>query len=193
MCGVKKPRALTVWVILAALSAPPAAWALAKPVRLLAPVLNGMTCDGAVCVEEPARLAEAAALYEDALLKIAARGTPLQQRPRMAFCSTDACYRAFGGGAERAITYPWLGSLIAPTSWAPHFARHELIHALQAQELGAIGMLRKPAWFREGMAYAWSEPPPEDMPVQFAPLRAQFEAWLDGTGQRRLWHEARRL
>lgn len=179
------------WSALAVLLlAPLMLWAFAKPLRLWAPSLHGMTCADDVCVEDAGRLLEAVALYDAALARIAARGTPLRQRSRMAFCSTDACYRAFGGGAERAITYPWVGSLIAPTSWAPHFARHELIHALQGQQLGEIGMLLKPAWFREGMAYAWSDPPPDDMPEAFLPLRERFEAWYAGIDAGRLWIEA---
>lgn len=187
---MRRRRMLRGSILLVLLLAPPALWAFAKPLRLWAPSLHGLSCAEAVCVEEAERLAEATALYESALSRIDTFGTPLRKRPRMVFCSTDACYRAFGGGAERAITYPWVGSLIAPTSWAPHFARHELIHALQGQQLGEIGMLRKPAWFREGMAYAWSEPPPEDMPDAFVPLRDRFEAWYAQIDARRLWIEA---
>lgn len=188
--SMRRRRILRGSILLVLLLAPPALWAFAKPLRLWAPSLHGLSCAEAVCVEEAERLAEATALYESALSRIDTFGTPLRKRPRMVFCSTDACYRGFGGGAERAITYPWVGSLIAPTSWAPHFARHELIHALQGQQLGEIGMLRKPAWFREGMAYAWSEPPPEDMPDAFVPLRDRFETWYAQIDARRLWIEA---
>jgi hypothetical protein len=193
--AVSRPRrSLRRWSVFFAVPlAALALWAFAKPMRLWAPELHGMTCADAVCVEQTERLAEATALYAAALARIDARGTPLRERPRMTFCATDACYRAFGGGAERAINYPWVGSLIAPTSWAPHFVRHELIHALQGQQLGEIGMLRKPAWFREGMAYAWSEPPAEDMPDAFVPLRERFEAWVAGIDAQRLWIEAGEL
>jgi hypothetical protein len=42
-----------------ALALPLAAWAFVKPVRVLAPELEGLECEGSVCVDDPARRAEA--------------------------------------------------------------------------------------------------------------------------------------
>src|SRR5258708_27025052 len=45
-------------VFIALLALPVAAWALVKPVRVLAPQLAGLTCHGEVCVDDPSRLPE---------------------------------------------------------------------------------------------------------------------------------------
>lgn len=175
---------------LAFLAAPLTAWAFAKPVRLLLPELNGVTCNESVCVDDIERMQEAKALYDSAHEHVSDTLTPLANRPRMVFCAHADCYRSFGGGLERAITYPGIGSLIAPASWSPHFARHELIHALQAQELGPVRMLRGPEWFREGMAYSVSEPPIDDMPPQFEAFRDQYEEWSAGIESTEIWSKA---
>lgn len=179
--------------LLAALALPLTAWSFAKPVRLLLPELNDVTCSDSVCVDDAGRMLQAKSLYESAHEHVSAKLTPLADRPLMVFCSTAACYRSFGGGSERAITYPKLGSLIAPSSWSPHFARHELVHALQAQELGSIRMMRGPEWFREGMAYSVSDPPGHDMPPQFQKYRTQYEAWAAGLDTTELWSAAAKL
>lgn len=178
---------------LALLALPLTAWSFAKPLRLLAPEFNGVTCFESVCVDDRSRMGEAKALYQSAHKHVSDKLTPLTDHPVMVFCSTLDCYKSFGGGAERAITYPKLGSLIAPSSWAPHFARHELIHALQAQELGAVRMMRGPPWFREGMAYSVSEPPSHDMPPQFQGYRTQYESWAASIETTELWSAARTL
>ena len=172
------------------LALPLVTWVFAKPIRLLLPEQNGVLCADSVCVDDTERMHEARALYDSAHLHVCDKITPLKDRPLMVFCSTDACYRSFGGGPERAITYPRLGSLIAPNSWASHFTRHELVHALQAQELGAIRMMLAPAWFREGMAYSVSDPPSHDMPPQFQGYRDQYESWAKGITKSELWSSA---
>ena len=172
------------------LALPFTAWAFAKPIRLLLPQQNGVTCLDSVCVDDPKRMHEAAALYDLAHSYVDIKLTPLNGRPLMVFCSTANCYRSFGGGRERAITYPKLGTLIAPSSWAPHFVRHELVHALQAQKLGAVQMMLSPAWFREGMAYSVSDPPDYDMPQQFESYRDEYESWRIGIANSELWSSA---
>ena len=178
---------------LALVAVPISAWSFAKPVRLLLPELNGVICSESVCVDDIDRMQEAQELYDSAHDYVSTRLSPLMNRPLMVFCSHADCYRSFGGGLERAMTYPNFGSLIAASSWSPHFARHELIHALQAQELGAIRMLRGPEWFREGMAYSVSEPPVDDMPPQFQAFRDQYEEWAAGIEGTELWSEASSL
>ena len=175
------------------LALPLTAWAFAKPIRLLLPERNDVICADSVCVDDADRMREARALYDSAHSHVHNRLTPLKDRPLMVFCSTAACYRSFGSGAERAITYPKLGSLIAPSSWAPHFARHELIHALQAQELGAVRMMLGPVWFREGMAYSVSDSPSHDMPARFQVYRDQCESWAMGFAKVKLWSSASEL
>ena len=181
------------FLFVALLALPLTAWAFAKPVRLLLPELNGVTCLDSVCVDDATRMSEAKALYESAHEHVSSKLTPIAGRPLMVFCSTAACYKSFGGGAERAITYPNFGSLIAPSSWAPHFARHELVHALQAKELGAVRMMLGPPWFREGMAYSVSDPPSHDMPRQFQGYRDQYESWAMGIETAEIWSAAGKL
>ncbi len=186
-------KQLFIVLALALLAVPLTAWSFAKPVRLLLPHLNGVTCSESVCVDDIERMQEARAPYDAAHAHVSARVTPLEHRPRMVFCARTECYASFGDRLERAITYPYAGSLIAPASWSPHFARHELIHALQAQELGAVRMLRGPEWFREGMAYSVSEPPAEDMPQQFEASRDQYEAWAAALNGTDIWAQASSL
>ena len=184
---------LFIVLAIALLAVPLTAWSFAKPVRLLLPELKGVTCSESICVDDIERMQEAKDLYDAAHAHVSFRITPLENRPRMVFCARTDCYTSFGGGLERAITYPNLGSLIAPASWSPHFARHELIHALQAQELGAVRMLRGPDWFCEGMAYSVSEPPVEDMPQQFEAFRNQYNEWAAGLNGADIWAKASSL
>ena len=107
-------KRLLLVALMGMLALPLTAWSFVKPVRLLAPELNGVTCSESVCVDDAMHLSQAKALYESAHEHVSSRLTPLTDRPLMVFCSTAACYRSFGGGSERAITYPKLGSLIAP-------------------------------------------------------------------------------
>ncbi len=180
-------------LLIALLLLPISAWAFAKPIRLLLPQQNGVTCLDSVCVEDAERMSEATALYDSAHLYVRSTLTPLRGRPLIVFCSTANCYRSFGGGEERAITFPKLGSIIAPNSWAPHFVRHELIHALQSQELGAVKMMLVPAWFREGMAYSISDPPNYDMPPQFLNFRSEYDSWSVGLTNSEIWSSGSKL
>jgi len=59
------PKRLVVGALL--LAAPIAAWALVKPLRVLAPQLEGLACDEWVCIDDASRRAEAKRLYRDAL------------------------------------------------------------------------------------------------------------------------------
>ena len=186
---MKLKRALMIVLLLL----PIGAWAFVKPTRLLLPQQNGVTCLDSVCVDDVERMHEAIALYDSGHSYVDNMLSPLAGRPLMVFCSTATCYKSFGGGGERAISYPNLGSLIAPNSWAPHFIRHEFIHALQVQELGPIQMLMAPAWFREGMAYSISDPPSYDMPPQFQTYRSEYESWASGIPTSQIWASAKEL
>ena len=77
---------------------PVATWAFAKPVRMIAPGVHGLACQGAVCVERAERMVDAVALYDDAYKFVESRLSQFDSRPRMIFCSTAECYRTFGGG-----------------------------------------------------------------------------------------------
>jgi hypothetical protein len=164
-------------IALVLLSLPALAWSFAKPLRLLVPEWNGVTCTRSVCSDDPARLQHAVSLYRTTLGTFRVEGRPFDHRPRFIYCTTALCYRNFGGGNERAISYPYLGTLIAPTSWQDYITRHELVHWVQFKELGAVTTMRTPVWFREGMAYALSGAPDSDIPDHYRPMIERYERW----------------
>ncbi len=173
---------------------PFAAWAFVKPLRALAPQLEGLTCRGSVCVDDPSRGAEALALYRDAVQQVQASVGTLDTMPRAVFCSTAACSEKFGFTAVLAYTVGTSAIVISHRAWRPYLIRHELIHYLQNERLGSIrAWLFKPVWFREGMAYAMSGDPRVPLPEPLEGYRSQFEIWLEQVGRARLWVEAERL
>ncbi|MBT8131052.1 MAG: hypothetical protein KJO35_02190 [Gammaproteobacteria bacterium] len=180
-------------ILLVLLCLPVAAWAFAKPIRILAPGVFGVVCHGAVCVEDEERSDGAVVLYDEAYAFVESRLSKLHTKPRVIFCSTTRCYRFFGGGRELAISYPRIGSIISAAAWKPHFVRHELIHHLQFQQLGAVGTMLDPAWFREGMAYSVSEPPEQDLPPQFREYQERYDLWSRSVDPGQLWVAAKRL
>jgi len=181
-------------LIVVALALPFAAWAFVKPVRVLAPQLEGLTCERGVCVDDPARRARATALYDDALRAVEKSVATLQTRPRAVFCSTEACARSFGITEHNAYTVGTFAIVVGDRGWWPFFVRHELIHHLQNERLGGLRMwLFKPLWFREGMAYSLSGDPRHPLPEPLQGYRSSFDAWYASIGRARLWTEASRL
>ena len=190
-----KPRfsiwriALLLWVV-----APAAAWAVVKPVRVVAPELAGVTCStAAVCVDDPAALNAAGQLYAQALAFVAAEVTPLEGTPRVVFCASQACADAFGLGARSAVTVGTVGSVIGPRAWKPYYVRHELIHQLQGQRLGVARLFLKPSWFSEGMAYALSQDPRHPLGEPWEDYRQRFISWRQTVGKGDLWSAAEKL
>ena len=185
---------LKLLVLAALLAAAPVTWAAFKPIRVMAPEWVGMTCDGRVCVEEPARMAAAKTVYADALAFVDHRVGVIQAPPRMAFCSTLACSRRFGFTSQGAYTVGTSGIAISHRGWAPYFARHELIHHLQNERLGTIRAgFFKPAWWREGMAYSLSEDPRRPLPPSLERQRAAYETWEKALRGRDVWQAAATL
>src|SRR6266850_441649 len=187
-------RVLRKSILAMGLVAPLAAWAFIKPVRVIAPELEGLTCVDRVCVDDPARLAEAATLYRDALQFVQASVGALQTAPRAVFCATAACSRNFGFARSQAYTVGTAAIVISHRGWRPYFVRHELIHHLQNERLGSLRTwLFKPVWFREGMAYSLSRDPRHPLPEPLQGYRSQFEAWFQQVGPARVWQEAEQL
>jgi len=181
-----------IFAVLVAL--PIAAWALVKPVRVLAPELEGLTCVGRVCVDDPSRRAEAVTLYQDAVQYVQTSVGALQTAPRAVFCATPACSKKFGFTHQNAYTVATLSFVISDRGWRPYFVRHELIHHLQNEHLGSLrAWLFKPPWFREGMAYSLSQDPRNPLPEPLQGYRSRFEAWLKQVGPAKLWVEAEQL
>ena len=164
-------------LVLAIVLIPALAWSYAKPLRLLLPHLTEVQCNGPVCVEDPRVMNQAIELYGSAVTKIFAADIPLRARPTFVYCSTTECYRSFGGGNERAISYPFLGTVIAPESWQRYITQHELVHWFQFYEIGPVSTMMKPEWFREGMAYVYSSAPESDIPGHYLPMMIKYNEW----------------
>ena len=188
-----KLRALMLASVALVLVAPLVAWAAFKPVRILAPALNNVTCVERVCADDPSRLDHASELQRNALAEVARKLGTVEDAPLTIFCSTRECYRSFGGGAERGATlFDW-GVILPPESWVAHIVEHEYIHMLQAQELGLFGREQTPAWFKEGMPFLVSNPPAYDLPAYARPFVARYKAWEQRVGRENVWAEAARL
>ena len=183
-------RAIKLVSVALALVALPLAWAAFKPIRILAPALNGVTCTGRVCVDDPSRLGQASDLQRNAVAEVARKLSRLEEAPLSVFCSTRECYRSFGGGMERGATLFDLGVILPPESWVAHIVEHEYIHMLQAQELGLLGRERTPAWFKEGMPFFLSDPPAHDLPDYARPLVARYKSWDQEVGREHVWEAA---
>jgi len=187
---MKQRRALGLAALASLVALPAIAWAAFKPVRILVPALNGVTCVAHVCVEEIYRLTEAQALQHHAVAAVARKLLPLEEAPLTVFCSTRECYQSFGGGMERGAAILDWGVILPPESWVAHIVEHEYIHMLQAQQLGLLGRERTPQWFKEGMPFFISSPPPGDLPDYARPLVAQYQAWERKEGRSTVWKKA---
>ncbi|MFM9917017.1 MAG: hypothetical protein ACKVOX_14495 [Rhizobacter sp.] len=184
-----KRLALVIFVV-----APVAAWIFVKPIRVVFPSVQGLSCVSAsVCVEDADKVEAAAALYEEAFDFVSTTVAPLRNRPRLVFCRTEACANRFGLGARAALTVGRFGTVIGPRAWTPYLVRHELIHSVQCEQLGVLRVLRMPSWFVEGMAYSLSGDPRAPLPQPLEGYRSDFESWYETIDKRLVWHEARRL
>lgn len=188
-------RIVKVIVAVATALAPFACWALIKPLRVLAPELAGLHCfDGQVCIDDPARLAEAQSLRHEAVAFVNQRVARIENTPRMLFCTTAACEKTFGFTSNAAYNVGTSGLVVARRGWKPYFIRHELIHHVQAERLGALKMWAStPTWFIEGMAYSWSEDPRRPLPPQLEAYRQAFEAWATTLPPKQVWAAAASL
>ena len=185
-------RILVPFIVL--LLIPGASWAFYKPVRVLAPELNGVTCVGdVICMEDATRFEEASTLYAEAFAFVNATVDVMEQRPRAIFCSTQDCFQSFGFNRAAARTVGVSGIVIGPRGWKPRFMRHEMIHHLQAERLGVYEQWRSPEWFSEGMAYALSGDPRRSLSEPWQGYRSQFGAWFKLVGREGLWEEAAKL
>ena len=109
------------------------------------------------------------------------------------FCASEGCYQSFGFKNASAESIGRFCIVVSPRAWKPYYIRHEMIHRLQAQQLGLFTMWREPQWFIEGIAYSLSEDPRPMIAEPFQQYRSQFETWYREVGKERLWAEARKL
>lgn len=184
-----KRLALLVFIVVPAL-----AWAVVRPVRVLAPELAGVVCVGeSLCMDDPSQEQRARALYDEAVTFVGRNIAVVEGRPRIVFCATPACAQSFGLGARSAVTLATFGTVVGPRAWQPHYVRHELIHYVQARRLGVAGVLLRPSWFLEGMAYGLSADPRKPLAEPFESYRARFLHWYGSIDKTRLWQEAQTL
>lgn len=181
-------------VILLLIVTPLLAWFVIKPVRLTAPELSAVHCDEQeLCVDNDEYYEKARQLRSEAIEFLASELGTLNHEPKFVFCSTWECARNFGLGERSAVSFASIGIAFSPRAWKPYYVRHELIHQLQVQELGAFSSLLYPSWLIEGMAYSLSEDPRRPLSQPWEAYRAQFEDWLTSIEPSHIWSEAEKL
>jgi hypothetical protein len=183
-------------LVLATLSALPlVTWAAFKPIRVLAPELAGVQCtEENICIDDLKKLEQARVLRDESVRFVESRIGKVEQVPRYIFCSSAACAKSFGITSNAAYHVGEFGIVIGPRGWHPHFARHELIHHLQMENIGSLhALLFTPTWFIEGMAYSLSEDPRKPLPQPLEGSRSQFERWFPSVQSQDLWATARAL
>lgn len=189
----KRPPLRRLALVLGAI-VPALAWAIVKPVRVVAPEWVGITCTSqSICVDDPSKASEAQALYAEAIAFVGTNVSAVPGQPRITFCSSQACAENFGLGVRSAVTLGTFGTVIGPRAWEPYYVRHELIHYLQGRQLGVLQLLVKPSWFVEGMAYGLSEDPRAPLAQPFEGYRSAFLSWYKSVGREKLWIEGGRL
>lgn len=122
---------------------PVISWGLYKPVRVLAPELNGLTCiNERICLDDVSKTEEAELLYlESANITNNAIGN-FYNNPRAIFCITEKCYKSFGFSSPSvAHAVGDSGVVISPRGWRNTKIIHEFVHHIQAERIGVIQML----------------------------------------------------
>ena len=181
-------------VFLSLLVVPLASWAVYKPLRVLAPQWNGVSCvTEVVCVELPGKADDAITLYQESVGFVNASVGQIQNNPRVTFCATEECFQAFGFHAPaKARTVGVSGIVVGPAGWEQHILRHEIIHHLQSERLGVLGQWRSPPWFKEGMAYSLSMDT-RKLSEPFEGYRDKFQSWYSHVGKEHVWQAAKNL
>jgi hypothetical protein len=169
-------------------------WLAYKPVRVIVPQWNGVSCvTDEICVEFPEKNEEAKALYRSALEFVNESVGKVQSHPKVTFCSSAKCFEAFGFRAPaKAKTVGLSGIVVGPAGWKNHILRHEIIHHLQSEQLGIIGQWRSPPWFKEGMAYSLSKDT-RNLTEPFKSYCEKFDNWYREVGKEQVWVAARKL
>ncbi|TMP41991.1 hypothetical protein CWB96_08015 [Pseudoalteromonas citrea] len=169
-------------------------WFGYKPIRILAPELNGVDCVSAtICIEASSKLDTASELYASAHAFTEKQVTSFENNPRVIFCSTPSCFNSFGFNQMRAATLSTFGIIIGPSAWDSSFLSHEFIHHLQHEKLGNLEVwFDTPQWFMEGMAYSLSDER-EVLGEPWESYRDKFTHWSEGSNARNFWQSARSL
>ncbi|RXE87112.1 hypothetical protein [Pseudoalteromonas sp. A757] len=181
-------------LLVAVLLSPLFFWYGYKPIRILAPELNGLDCVSAtICIDDSSKLDEASKLYSSAYFFTEKKVASFEKSPRVIFCSTSACFNSFGLEEMRAITISTIGIVVGPRGWNSTFLSHEFVHHLQHEKLGDFEVwLDTPQWFMEGMAYSLTDTR-EVLDEPWESHRAKFELWNKNLDTNNFWQSARSL
>lgn len=173
---------------------PISCWAFVKPIRILAPSFNGVSCiTDQVCVEDETMSSDAIALYDEALLFVNNSIGNIKKPPQIIFCTTEACFNSFGFSLpSKAVNIGAYGVVVGPKGWKNYIVRHELIHHLQAERLGVLKQWNSDMWFKEGMAYSLSQDPRE-LSGKRLEYRTRFDAWHAKIDKNHFWQKAKAL
>jgi hypothetical protein len=77
--------------------------------------------------------------------------------PKFFFCSTDECFKSFGGSTSRAKSFGDYATLFSPRGMSIPIISHERSHAELYSRIDS--MRRIPQWFDEGLAVTVSDAP----------------------------------
>jgi hypothetical protein len=158
-----------------------------KPARILMPEINGVEClTQAICIDDTTRHDEAEALVAASVVDVENVLGSLKNYPKFVLCSTQRCYEKFGFKRAAAHAIGKSGIVIGPRGWMPHYVKHEIIHHWQAENIGIIKMLFVDEWLIEGMAYALSNDPRQELEQPWQSHREKFIQWYDTIDQNNL-------
>ena len=139
------------FLLICLLCIPVAIWMLYKPMRVIVPELNGVSCPNEdICTDNVLRYEEAIALYEEAYEFLNSSVGIIEKKPCVIFCASQACFQSFGFSKAAASTVGTSGIVIGPRGWKNYYIRHEMIHHLQAERLGVLKQWRSPLGSRRG-------------------------------------------
>ena len=91
-----------------------------------------------------------------------------------------ALFERFGFSRAAAAAVGKSAIVVGPRGWLPHYVKHELVHYWQAENIGVIRMLFCDDWLIEGMAYALSDDPREQLAPPWQAYRQEFRDWYAG-------------
>jgi hypothetical protein len=165
------------WILAVVLAVPVSAFAFYKPIRGLIPEAFGVSCVKNICVDDNKNADVARALFNSAKQYLAETHGLIIGEPKIIFCSTETCQRTFGLGNRAGYTLGSFGITIAPRGWKEFYVAHELIHDWQSENFGSLALLTGDKWLIEGMAYALSNDPRNELHEPFESYRQKFIAW----------------
>lgn len=182
-------------IVLIIIALPVALWGFYKPIRVLAPELNGLICiNDNICLDDIRKNEVAKRLYlKSASITNNAIGQ-FYKNPRAIFCTTETCYKSFGfKPTSVAHAVGTSGVVISPRGWNNTKIIHEFVHHIQAERIGVIQMLLKPDWLIEGMAYYISNDIMHNVPQRYMEAKIRFEKWYIEIGNEKMWETAKNL